>query len=73
MRRLTQTEQNYKHGVAYLLRRFWARLREWCGDAAYERYLRSKHSDSASSPALSAKKFYVEQIERRYSQPNRCC
>jgi uncharacterized short protein YbdD (DUF466 family) len=56
-----------------LLRRFWRGLREWCGDAAYERYLRSRAAQSASYRALTEKEFYVEQLDRRYSRPNRCC
>jgi len=55
------------------LRRFWRGLREWCGDAAYERYLHAKGRQSAEQHALSAEEFYVEQINRRYSRPNRCC
>ncbi len=50
-------------------RRFWRGVREWCGDAAYERYLRS----SATHPKLTAQEFYLEQLNRRYSRPNRCC
>jgi len=52
---------------------FWSRLREWCGDAAYERYLRSNATHSGISRILNAQEFYVEQTNRRYSQPNRCC
>lgn len=55
------------------LRRFWRGLREWCGDAAYERYLVAKGRQDAESGTLSAEEFYVEQINRRYSRPNRCC
>ncbi|HXJ07331.1 MAG TPA: CstA-like transporter-associated (seleno)protein [Candidatus Acidoferrum sp.] len=55
------------------VRRFWRGLREWCGDAAYDRYLRSKGRQDAECRALSAEEFYVEQINRRYSRPNRCC
>lgn len=54
-------------------RRFWRGLREWCGDAAYERYLRSVRSHDAECRTLTAEEFYVEQIDRRYSRPNRCC
>jgi uncharacterized short protein YbdD (DUF466 family) len=54
-------------------RRFWRGLREWCGDAAYERYLRSVRQKSASCGRLTREEFYVEQLDRRYSQPNRCC
>ncbi len=50
-------------------RRFWRGLREWSGDAAYERYLRS----TATRPKLTAEEFYLEQLNRRYSRPNRCC
>ncbi len=55
------------------LRRFWRGLREWCGDAAYEHYLRSKGTRSASARTLTPAEFYVEQLNRRYSRPNRCC
>ncbi|PYT58384.1 MAG: DUF466 domain-containing protein [Acidobacteria bacterium] len=55
------------------LRRFWRGLREWCGDAAYESYLRSKGGRASSCRALSPAEFYVEQLNRRYSRPNRCC
>ena len=55
------------------LRRFWRGLREWCGDAAYETYLRSKAARSHSCRTLSPAEFYVEQLDRRYSRPNRCC
>jgi uncharacterized short protein YbdD (DUF466 family) len=55
------------------LRRFWRGLREWCGDAAYERYLSAKGRQDAERRTLTAEEFYVEQINRRYSRPNRCC
>jgi uncharacterized short protein YbdD (DUF466 family) len=54
-------------------RRFWRGLREWCGDAAYERYLGAKGRQVAERRTLTAEEFYVEQINRRYSRPNRCC
>jgi uncharacterized short protein YbdD (DUF466 family) len=55
------------------LRRFWRGLREWCGDAAYERYLGAKGRQDAERRTLTAEEFYVEQVNRRYSRPNRCC
>jgi uncharacterized short protein YbdD (DUF466 family) len=55
------------------LGRFWRGLREWCGDAAYERYLRAKGRQDSQQRTLSAEEFYLEQINRRYSRPNRCC
>ena len=66
MRRASKT-------ASRLLRRFWRGLREWCGDAAYEGYLRSKAAHSDSCRALTAEEFYVEQLNRKYSRPNRCC
>lgn len=56
-----------------ILHRLWSRLREWSGDAAYERYLRASGRGSDTQRPLSAQEFYLEQTSRRYSQPNRCC
>jgi uncharacterized short protein YbdD (DUF466 family) len=55
------------------MRRFWRGVREWCGDAAYERYLRSAATRTGIGAKLTAKEFYVEQTNRRYSRPNQCC
>jgi uncharacterized short protein YbdD (DUF466 family) len=66
MRHATKTVRRFA-------RRFWRGLREWCGDAAYERYLRSLAARECKSSALTAEEFYVEQLNRRYSRPNRCC
>ena len=52
----------------------WRALREWSGDAAYERYLCAFTArPRGTSPPLSPAEFYVEQLERRYSRPTRCC
>jgi len=59
--------------VPRLLRRFWRGLREWCGDAAYERYLLAVARKSTPCRTLTPEEFYVEQLDRRYSRPNRCC
>jgi uncharacterized short protein YbdD (DUF466 family) len=56
-----------------LAHRFWRGVREWCGDTAYERYLRSLDGRECKSRTLTAQEFYVEQLNRRYSRPNRCC
>jgi uncharacterized short protein YbdD (DUF466 family) len=56
-----------------LLRRLWRGLREWCGDSAYERYLGSNGRRDAERHTLTAEEFYIEQVNRRYSRPNRCC
>jgi uncharacterized short protein YbdD (DUF466 family) len=67
-------------GLAALRQRFarivcctWRGIREWCGDAAYERYLRAKRRQREPGRVLTPEEFYVEQLERRYSRPNRCC
>jgi len=55
------------------LHALWRGLREWCGDAAYERYLASRVTRETPGPRLTRAEFYVEQANRRYSRPNRCC
>ncbi len=65
--------RNAARVTSRFLRRFWRALREWCGDAAYESYLRSKSTQSSSCPTLTAAEFYVDQLNHRYSKPNRCC
>jgi len=54
------------------LKRFWNGLREWCGDAAYENY-RECAMRRGQESVLSPRQFYVEQLNKKYSQPNRCC
>lgn len=56
-----------------LARRLWRGVREWCGDAAYECYLRSAAARGEGRSRLSAEEFYLQQLNRRYSRPNRCC
>jgi hypothetical protein len=57
-----------------MVRGFWRGLREWCGDSAYERYLRAPaRKCDAPGCTLSKAQFYVDQMNRRYSRPNRCC
>ena len=51
---------------------FWKGLREWSGDAAYERYAECAARKGAINK-LSPEEFYVEQLNRKYSRPNRCC
>ena len=60
--------------ISSLLSVVWRGVREWCGDAAYERYLRSLAGRPFNTMCtLSAEEFYVEQLNRRYSRPSRCC
>ena len=56
-----------------IIRRLWRGIRDWCGDSAYERYLAATQKRHSQEPPLSEKQFYIEQLGRRYSRPNRCC
>jgi uncharacterized short protein YbdD (DUF466 family) len=51
---------------------FWVGVRQWSGDAAYENYLECAVR-GGTNPPLSEAEFYVEQLNRKYSRPNRCC
>jgi uncharacterized short protein YbdD (DUF466 family) len=53
--------------------RAWLGIREWCGDSAYERYVQAQRSRAQGTSLLTPTEFYVEQLNRRYSRPNRCC
>jgi uncharacterized short protein YbdD (DUF466 family) len=65
--------QDTTKNIRRLARHFWRGVREWCGDAAYERYLRSSAAQNEGRRRLTAEEFYVQQLNRRYSRPNRCC
>jgi len=58
--------------LSKVFREFWRGLRQWCGDSAYETYLASAKRQSELKP-LPPAEFYVEQLNRKYSRPNRCC
>ena len=55
-----------------LVAQLWQRIREWCGDASYERYQKAM-ARKREPLTLSPQQFYVQQLERKYSRPNRCC
>lgn len=54
------------------MRHVWQGLREWCGDAAYERYVQCVKRGDGGEPVTAAE-FYVEELKRKYSRPSRCC
>jgi uncharacterized short protein YbdD (DUF466 family) len=54
-------------------RSVWLGVREWCGDSAYERYLQAQRAMPGGSALLTPSEFYVDQLNRRYSRPSRCC
>jgi Selenoprotein, putative len=53
--------------------RLWLGIREWCGDAAYERYQEAHARRGCGEAQLSRRDFYVAQLEKRYSRVSRCC
>jgi uncharacterized short protein YbdD (DUF466 family) len=53
--------------------RIWRGIREWCGDAAYERYLKSRGKSPPGGTTLTREEFYMEQLQKRYSRVSRCC
>jgi hypothetical protein len=55
--------------IGRALRAGWGLLREWSGDAAYERYL----ARPSAGPQLSREAFYLDSLHRRYRGPSRCC
>jgi uncharacterized short protein YbdD (DUF466 family) len=62
----------FRRHISAALRVFWTGLRQWCGDSAYETYLACA-GRKRGAKTLSATEFYVEQLNRKYSRPNRCC
>jgi uncharacterized short protein YbdD (DUF466 family) len=58
--------------IAKVAEVLFRRMREWCGDAAYERYCSAAKRNKVTSLA-TPQEFYVEQLKRRYSRPGRCC
>jgi len=59
-------------GVA-ALRRLWAGLRAVTGDDAYERYLEHRCLRHPGEGALDRRAFCRAELERRWTQPSRCC
>ena len=53
--------------------RFWRGIREWCGDAAYDRYLESYAKHLRGGAALTREEFYLSQLQKKYSRVSRCC
>ena len=51
----------------------WRGIRDWCGDSAYERYLSATRRRHSENLPLTKEQFYIEQLDRRYSRPSRCC
>ena len=64
-------EANLRARIALL--RIGLGIREWCGDAAYERYLRWHARRSCQGVLLTREEFYLSQLQKKYSRVSRCC
>jgi uncharacterized short protein YbdD (DUF466 family) len=64
---------DFRNRFGKLLRSAWRGVRDWSGDSAYERYLKARVRQASREAALSREEFYLEQLQKRYSRPNRCC
>ena len=53
--------------------KLWRGIREWCGDAAYDRYVKSQTRHHCEADVVCREQFYLEQLQKRYSSPSRCC
>jgi uncharacterized short protein YbdD (DUF466 family) len=53
--------------------RAWSALRAILGDDAYERYLRHVSLRHPGVLPLTRAEFQQSELERRWSQVNRCC
>jgi uncharacterized short protein YbdD (DUF466 family) len=59
--------------LARHLARAWAALRRASGDDAYERYLAHRRRQHPGSAPLSARDFYAQAQQRKWSGVSRCC
>jgi uncharacterized short protein YbdD (DUF466 family) len=62
-----------RNRIQRFARRAWRGIRDWCGDSAYEHYLRATKRRHPQDQPLTEKDFYTEQLNRKYSRPSRCC
>lgn len=70
---MTNSEKHVLDGARTLLVRFWRGVREWCGDAAYDRYARAHAKHAGGKAPLTREQFYLEELQKRYSRVSRCC
>ena len=57
--------------VRKTLQRVWEVVRGVLGDSAYERYTESVRRQGGKP--LTARDFYLTQLQEKYSRPSRCC
>ena len=54
-----------------LLQRLWQFLRDATGENDYARY--QTFALSHGDPPMTREAFYLSQLQKKYSRPNRCC
>lgn len=61
--------------ISERIRQALSALREWwrgaSGTHAYDAYL--QYAEKYSKKPLTAQQFYLDDIQRKFSRPNRCC
>jgi len=55
------------------MRALWRFVRALSGDDAYERYLEHHRARHGGAAVLSARQFYAQELQRKWSGINRCC
>ena len=60
-------------GVNRIASRAWSALRAILGDDAYERYVRHVQMRHPGVEPLTRAAFQRAELDRRWSQVNRCC
>lgn len=60
-------------GVIRAAGRWWNAFRAILGDDAYERYLRHARRRHPDEAPLTRDQFQRAELDRRWSQVNRCC
>ena len=60
-------------GALRRMRALWRFVRALSGDDAYERYLEHHRARHGGAAVLSARQFYAQELQRKWSGINRCC
>jgi uncharacterized short protein YbdD (DUF466 family) len=59
------------HRLKTALRQIWQFVREMAGEDAYARFC--SRAATRGEPIPSQTEFYLSELERKHSRPNRCC
>lgn len=59
--------------LGHISRRAWGMFRSLLGDDAYERYIDHVARHHGGQKPLGREEFHRVELDRRWSQVNRCC